>query len=140
MYPSMHWADTPLANKPFPQADFRPGQPPPRAATPPPPGGHCSGRYASYWTAFLYSDYLWFVYNKPHLGADPGFSLGGGTNLRFCQRFTKKRMKLLGRRGGAPPLDPPLPLFLNILARFVSSSFTREYETVLNYQLFLMVF
>ena len=42
-----------------PRADplgrHHPGQtpPPPRQTQPPPPDGHCSGRYASYWNAFL---------------------------------------------------------------------------------------
>ena len=35
------WADTPL------------GRHPPWADTPSPTGGHCRGRYASYWNAFL---------------------------------------------------------------------------------------
>ena len=32
-----------------------PGQTTPLSQTPPLPNGHCSGRYASYWNAFLYS-------------------------------------------------------------------------------------
>ena len=31
-----------------------PGRPPPLWADTPLPGGHCCGRYASYWNAFLY--------------------------------------------------------------------------------------
>ena len=31
-----------------------PGQTPPLGQTPPPADGYCSGRYASYWNAFLY--------------------------------------------------------------------------------------
>ena len=42
--PPHPWADTlPWANTP-----------PPRADTLPPRDGHCSGRYASYWNAFLF--------------------------------------------------------------------------------------
>ena len=41
-YPGRHspWADTPQ-------------QTPPGRHPPPPPDGHCNGRYASYWNAFL---------------------------------------------------------------------------------------
>ena len=58
------WADTPLGRHPSRQtpswADTPPGRHPPRqtppSQTPPgrPPNGHCSGRYASYWNAFLF--------------------------------------------------------------------------------------
>ena len=41
-YPSTHW-------------DRHPSYPPPS------PGGHCSGRYASYWNAFLFSSILCFI-------------------------------------------------------------------------------
>ena len=38
-----------------PRADTLPGQTHiPLGRHPPPPGGHCSGRYASYWNAFLF--------------------------------------------------------------------------------------
>ena len=33
-----------------------PGRHTPRADTPPPADGYCSGRYASYWNAFLFSE------------------------------------------------------------------------------------
>ena len=60
-------------------------------------------------------------------GADPGFSVGGGTNspggkptydfAKFCQKLHEIE-KILGRRGrrapGAPPLNPPLRSVLNI--------------------------
>ena len=47
-----YWADThPRADTPSSWADIPPppGQPPP----PSPSDGHCSGRYASYWNAYL---------------------------------------------------------------------------------------
>ena len=43
VYPSMHWGRHPPADTP------------PLADTLPPLDGHCSGRYASYWNAFLFS-------------------------------------------------------------------------------------
>ena len=48
VYPSMHSADTPWADTP--QAQCMLGY----TNLPPPPRGHCSGRYASYWNAFLF--------------------------------------------------------------------------------------
>ena len=79
------WADAPLAGTPPPQADTTTRQTPPLADTPqartpkqaPLPGrhptgetlpgqtspspwalhGHCSGRYASYWNAFLFDKF-----------------------------------------------------------------------------------
>ena len=55
------WADTPQADPPVrppPWADTPWETPPgrhPLGRHPPPPDGHCSGRYATYWNAFLYS-------------------------------------------------------------------------------------
>ena len=57
--------------------------------------------------------------------ADPGFPQGGGANLQGRQHtiltnFPKKRMRLKefgppeGRKGRAPPLDPPLVNIQNI--------------------------
>ena len=47
--------DAPLANTPPPSRHPRdPGRHTPRADTPPPADGNCSGRYASYWNAFLF--------------------------------------------------------------------------------------
>ena len=43
-YPSMHWGRHP------------PGQVSQHALGQTPPDGHCSGRYASYWNAFLFID------------------------------------------------------------------------------------
>ena len=50
------WADTPQADTPWadtPRADTPPGRHPPGQTPPPNPPLHCSGRYASYWNAFL---------------------------------------------------------------------------------------
>ena len=49
-------ADTTLGRHPLPRPDTPwPGRhPPPLARHPPLTDGHCSGRYASYWNAFLY--------------------------------------------------------------------------------------
>ena len=44
VYPSMHWS-----------------------SHPPPPGGHCSGRYVSYWNAFLLSN----IYSSTFSGTFP---------------------------------------------------------------------
>ena len=50
-----------------------------------------------------------FFTDTTYSGADPGFPVGGGANLRFCQNFPKNCMKLQkfwvvgGRAGSAPP-------------------------------------
>ena len=60
--PSMHWGRHPPGRHPLgrhspgqtpPWADTSPGQTSPPGKHPP-PDGYCSGRYASYWNAFLY--------------------------------------------------------------------------------------
>ena len=48
------WADIPRQTPPF-------RHPLPSACWDTPPGGHCSGRYASYWNAFLFSISVQFV-------------------------------------------------------------------------------
>ena len=48
-YPSMHWGRHPLGRYP----SMHLGRHTPAAGRPP-PNGHCSGRYASYWNAFLF--------------------------------------------------------------------------------------
>ena len=45
--------DTPPGQTP--QVDTLPGQTPPGRHPPPPADGYCSGRYASYWNAFLFT-------------------------------------------------------------------------------------
>ena len=58
-------------------------------------------------------------------GADTGFSVGGGANppggrqtykfARFSQKLHEIK-KILVRRGGAPPLDPPLHPMMDLQA------------------------
>ena len=49
------WADTPQEQTP-PRADTPLEQTPPGSRPPPPRDGHCCGRYASYWNAFLFCE------------------------------------------------------------------------------------
>ena len=56
------WEDSPPPGR-HPQTDrplgrHPPGRHPPRQTTPHPRDSHCSGRYASYWNAFLYFIYF----------------------------------------------------------------------------------
>ena len=60
VYPSMHWADTPLGRHSL--GRHLPGQTPL-------PGGHCSRWYASYWNAFLLIEAI--TRNQGVLGSNP---------------------------------------------------------------------
>ena len=64
-------ADTPPSGSP------PPGRHPPRRQTPPTPEARCSGRYASYWNAFLFVLYL-------HC------SCLGGLEIIFCSPYWEK--------------------------------------------------
>ena len=106
-----------------------------RAYTPLPTGdGHCSGRYVSYWNAFLFLIKLKFISlqffsRRQILGIDilphctintwriQDFSQGGAPTpkfLLFCRYFAENCMKMkeFGPPGVcaslAPPLDPPM--------------------------------
>ena len=55
---------------------------------------------------------------------DPGFPVGVGANIRFCQNFQKKLHEIeiiLGRKGVGAPLGPPMKEFSNMMA--ASSSY-----------------
>ena len=64
--------------------------PPPRAEIPlgrhPPPDGYCSGRYTSYWNAFLLPECLPFL-EHVHTILDLDFELVEGVLLRFALRI-----------------------------------------------------
>ena len=46
----------------------------PPGQTPPPPDGHCSGRYASYWNAFLFQNMFETMgFHSPHPKRIPGY-------------------------------------------------------------------
>ena len=51
VYPSMHWGRHPPPGQTYPSMHW----------ADPPPDGHCSGRYASYWNAFLLKMCLYFL-------------------------------------------------------------------------------
>ena len=55
---------------------------PPRADTPPPRYGHCCGRYASYWNAFLFIDFIVIIVKRTciskshiHIGTNKCFNI-----------------------------------------------------------------
>ena len=82
------WADTPWADpsplsRPLPgQTQTPPGQTNPYGQTPPPQSdAHCSGRYASYWNAFLFCIILTLFSHLPlkvvyEFSIETGFPLG----------------------------------------------------------------
>ena len=94
LYPSMHW----IRHTPTP-GQTPPGRHPPLPSAcwdtdlptqcmlgyTPPPGSHCSGRYASYWNAFLSSKCHWWIQRGGCQGRSPGVQI-----LLFSCSFRQK--------------------------------------------------